>query len=109
MTERRIVNDKWTFAGLLDNPFLAGFFGGLLALRAVPGSTFLGRLYTVIAASILAGFTSPAVAEYFGIESESSRSAVSFLIGLFGLNFVASGTEYIKTLDLRSILPWGKK
>jgi ascorbate-specific PTS system EIIC-type component UlaA len=103
------VNDKWTFAGLLDNPFLAGFFGGLIALRVVPGATMIERLYTVIAACILAGFTSPAVAEYFGVESEAMRSAVSFLIGLFGLNFVSSGTEYIRSLDLRSVFPWSKK
>ena len=103
------VGDKWTLAGLLDSPFLAGLFGGLLALRAVPGATFMQRLFTVISACILAGFTAPAVSEYFGVESESMRSAVAFLIGLFGLNLVSAGTDYIRTLDLKTVLPWGKK
>jgi hypothetical protein len=110
MPRRRVaVGDKWTFAGLMENPFLAGLFGGLLALRGVPGATFMQRFFTVISACILAGFMTPAVSEYFGIGSESMRSGVAFLIGLFGLNLVSAGTDYIKTLDLKSVLPWGKK
>lgn len=103
------MNEKFDPSQLISNPFVAGLVGGLLALRGVPGDTLKERAFTAISACLLAGFLSPAVSEYFGLDSESMRSAVSFLIGLFGLNLVSAGFEYLKVLNLADLVPWGKK
>lgn len=97
----KIELEEW-----LGSPFVAGFVGGLLALRGVPGATFRERAFNVFSAMMLAGFFAPAVADFFGLQTPELKSATAFAVGLFGLNLVATTVELIKALTLDDVLPW---
>ncbi|QIM51630.1 hypothetical protein [Hydrogenophaga crocea] len=91
------------------SPFLIGLLGGVVALRTVPGASWGERAVNAVSASMLAGFFSPAIAEYFGLTTPAMQSATAFAVGLFGLNAVALVVAYIKSIDLSKVLPFGKK
>lgn len=89
------------------SPFLIGALGALVALKGAPGETWQARLFNVFAGSLLAGFAGPALAEYFALPSASAMNgAMSFAVGLFGMNFVATAGAWIKQLQLSDVLPW---
>ena len=96
-------------AKTVQSPFVIGLIGGIVAMRAVPGASWLERSFNAVCASMLAGFVSPAVAEYFGLTSVSMLSATAFLVGLFGLNLTATVMEWIKGAKLADVLPWNKR
>jgi hypothetical protein len=100
---------KIEFEDWIASPFVTGLIGGVLALRGVPGSTLRERLFNVFSAMMLAGFFSPAIAEFFGLHTPAMQSATAFAVGLFGLNLVAAVVEWIKALTLDDILPWRRK
>ena len=102
-----VDNDKW--ASALQSPFFIGLLGGVVALRGVPGQSWGGRLFNVLCATLVAGFVSPAIAEFFNFSSPAMQSACAFVVGLFGLNIAATVVSYINTMDLGAMLPWGKK
>lgn len=91
------------------SPFLIGLLGGVVALRTVPGASWTERVFNAASASMLAGFFSPALAEYFSLNTPAMQSACAFAVGLFGLNAVALMVAYIKTFDLSKVLPFGGK
>lgn len=88
------------------SPWLAGALGAVVALRGVPGSTWLERLINVLCGSLLSGFLSPALSEYFGMSTAAMQSAMSFAVGLFGLNLMAAILAFIKTAKVEDYLPW---
>lgn len=70
---------------LVQSPFIIGFAGALTSMmagRKVP----LGRKLAMGAAGTMsAGFISPAVCVWLGIETPEYRSAMAFAIGMIGL------------------------
>jgi len=101
--------DQDKIAGAVQSPFFIGLLGGIVALRGVPGSSWKERGFNVLSATLVAGFLSPAIAEFFGLNTQAMQSACAFAVGLFGLNITAAIVGYINTADLGAILPWGKK
>ena len=93
----------------INNPFLAGLVGGVIALRGVPGDTWRARAFNALSAMLIAGYMSPAISEFFGLHSDAMQSACAFAVGLFGLNLTATIVLYIQTVKLSDILPWGRK
>ena len=91
---------------LINSPWIAGAMGALVALHGVPGVSWVERLFNLLAGALIAGYVSPAVAEYFGLESEQMRMATAFLCGLFGINVVSAIVQTIRTSDIRDLLPW---
>lgn len=96
-------------AHVSQNPFLVGLLGGVVALRGVPGASFLERVFNSFSAMLIAGFGSPATSEFFGLTTPAMQSACAFAIGLFGLNLVSAVTAYLGTVDIASLVPWGRK
>jgi hypothetical protein len=94
---------------ILNSPFFIGLLGAVVALRGVPGTTWKERIANAASGSAMAGFFSPAAAEYFDLSSPSMRAAAAFAIGLFGLNLMASLLMYIRNMDIAAFIPWGKK
>jgi hypothetical protein len=94
---------------VVKNPFLIGALGALVGLRGVPGATFAERAINAISGALLSGFTSPFIAEYFGMTGDGALSFTAFVVGLFGLNFVASLQVWIKSADASDFIPWAKK
>ena len=101
--------DQDKIAGAIQSPFFIGLLGGIVALRGVPGSSWKERLFNVLSATLVAGFLSPAIAEFFGFSTPAMESACAFAVGLFGLNITAAVVSYINGLDIGTLVPWGKK
>lgn len=97
------------FERLIRSPWIAGGFGALVGLRGAPGATWLERVFNVGCGSVIAGFSTPAVAEYFTVTTPTMQGAVSFALGLFGMNIVAQVTAWIKVLNLSDVIPWLKR
>lgn len=100
-------NDHVTAAhasGLM--PFLLSLAGSIVALRGVPGSGWKDRWFNLLCGTLLGGILGPAIAEWFNLESANLQSACHFLVGLFGLNVVATIVEWIRNVQLSDVLPW---
>ena len=93
---------------LVKSPWVAGAVGAIVALRGVPGITWGERLFNAFSGLMIAGYISPAAADYLGLEGANIQGATAFLFGLFGLNLVAAIVETIRTTDFRGMLPWKK-
>lgn len=95
--------------GVVHSPFLVGLLGAVVALKGAPGDTWPERVFNVVCGALLAGFVSPAVAEYFGLSTPAMHSASAFVVGLFGLNMVAAVVQWIRSATLEDILPWKRR
>ena len=92
---------------VIKHPFFAGVIGSAISLRWVPGRTYSEKVVIVAIGAFTAQFLGPAVGEYFSLQSPGMQSAISFLIGLFGLNMMASVSLWLKTVDIGSL--FGRK
>lgn len=92
-----------------ESPFLVGLLGAIVSLKGAPGMTWKERLFNVTCGTLLAGFLSPALTEYFSLTSPAMQSAAAFVVGLFGLNMTAAVTQWIKGVDVSTILPFGRR
>ena len=77
--------------------------------RGAPGATWKERMFNLVAGTLLAGYLSPALTEYFHLTTPAMQSAAAFVVGLFGLNLTAAVVEYIKGADLGTYFPGRKK
>lgn len=91
---------------VVKSPWLAGALGAVVALRGVPGTSWWERVLNVLSGSLLSGFFSPALSEYFGMTTPAMLSAMAFAVGLFGLNLMAAILDFIKTAKLEDYIPW---
>lgn len=94
---------------LARSPFLIGALGALVALRGAPGESWPTRALSVLSGALIAGFVSPALAEWFSLTTPAMQGALSFASGLFGMNFIAAAVAWIKQLQLSDILPWVRR
>lgn len=74
--------------------------------RAVPGTTWMQRAASIATGALLSGFFSPALSEYFGMTTPAMQSAMSFAVGLFGLNLMAAALDWTKTVKVSDYIPW---
>ena len=93
---------------IIASPFLVGLAGAIVALKGAPGKTWLERVFNASCGAVLAGFLSAAIAEWLGLKTPQTQSAIAFLIGLFGMNLVASANAWLSEAKLSDVLPWIK-
>lgn len=92
------------------DPFVAGAFGAIVALKFAPGDTLLARMFNVMAGALCAGFCSPAVCAYFKVDAASTQSAFSFGIGMFGLSLAAAVVTGLRDIKLADVMSsWLKR
>jgi len=91
-----------------SSPFLAGALGALVALKGTPGASWWERVVNVISGALIAGYLSPAAAEFFALDTPAKQSGMAFACGLLGMNLVAMVVGWTKTLQLSDVLPWMK-
>lgn len=91
---------------VVKSPFFVGLLGSLAGLRSVPGTSWVSRLFNVVAGALMAGFLGPAIAEWFELNSSAMQSATAFAVGLFGLSITVLITEQISTLKIADFIPW---
>jgi hypothetical protein len=91
---------------IVKGPWFAGALGAIVAMgRAVPGMTWTQRLIAVISGALLSGFMSPALSEYFGMNTDEMKSAMSFAVGLFGLNLMSAILDWTRTVKVQDYIP----
>ena len=91
------------------SPFVIGLAGAVVALKGAPGKTWLERLVNAGMGTLMAGFLTPGVTEFFSLPSPAMHAAAAFAIGLFGMNLVAAANSWIREAKLSDVLPWAKK
>jgi len=94
---------------VLKSPFLPGLLGAIVSLRTAPGATWKERVFNVMCGTVMAGFLTPGITDYFHLAEPSMQSAMAFAIGLFGLNIAAAVVLAIKAYDFGSLVPGQKK
>ena len=101
---------EWNFDGISPkNPFIVGFLGAVVSLKGTPGLTWKERAVNVASGTLMAGFLSPALTEYFALTTPAMQSAAAFVVGLFGLNMTAAVGQWIKGADLSLLVPFGRR
>ena len=97
------------FDNALSSPFVVGLAGAVVALKGCPGRSWGERIFNAGCGALLAGFLSAAIAEWLGLRTSETRSAVAFAVGLFGMNLVASVNAWLIDAKLSDVIPWIKK
>jgi len=96
-------------AAVTKSPFFIGLLGAMVALRGVPGASWKSRAFNALSGSLISGFTSPAIAEFFGLNTPTMESAAAFVVGLLGLNITAAVVGWISEMRLSDVLPFLRK
>lgn len=94
---------------IASSPFVIGLAGAVVALKGCPGNTWVERAFNAGCGALLAGFLSAAIAEWLGLRTAETQSAVAFMVGLFGMNLVASVNAWLSEAKLSDVIPWIKK
>lgn len=94
---------------ILANPFTIGLAGAVVALKGAPGKTWAERLINAGAGTLLAGFLTPAVAAFFGLQTPPMQSGIAFMLGLFGMNLTSAINDWIRSAKLSDVLPWVRR
>lgn len=92
----------------MRSPWVAGALGAVVSLRSIPGVSWVERIFNVTCGALIAGYASPAVAQFYGMDSPHMHGAIAFGCGVFGLNLVSAVVETIRTSNLAALLPWRK-
>jgi len=85
---------------VVTHPASAGILGSLVALRYSPGASRWERGVNLASGSVIAIYLGPFTSEWLALHGERPVAAVSFLMGLFGLNLTNRIIEEIKTANL---------
>lgn len=93
----------------LLKPFALGAAGSLVSLRFAPGLTRRERAFNLLCGALMAGFLTDAVVELLGLRSPALWGATAFLVGVFGMNVLATTNAWLRELKLSDVLPWLRK
>ncbi|MEY5100818.1 MAG: hypothetical protein RJA36_3537 [Pseudomonadota bacterium] len=88
---------------ILDVPLHPAFvaaLGSILALKAIPGTSYVEKAGNVGASFAMAIYIGPALVEYMDITSPKIAAAVIFAIGATGLVVFNGVIDAIKKTDL---------
>ena len=94
---------------VVKSPFFVGLLGAIVALRGTPGASVKERVFNLFSGTLLAGYLSPAIVEYFNLASPDMQAATAFVVGLFGLNLTAAIVEHIRGMGLSAYVPGKRK
>ena len=94
---------------IFTSPFFVGLAGAVVALKGCPGKSWGERIVNAGCGALLAGFLSVAIAEWMGLRTAETRSAVAFAVGLFGMNLVASINVWLSEAKIGDFIPWLRK
>jgi len=83
----------------VKTPDVAGSVGAVLGFLSAPGGTRREQAFNLIAGLGCALFIAPYVAERAGMETQASRMAFAFVVGLIGMNILPKLTIAAKRTD----------
>lgn len=81
-----------TALGLSKGATIGGFIGALVSLRFIENLTWKQRVPTVLGGMFAAAYVTPLVIDVVSL-SPKLESAISFLIGVFGMSIAAACTK----------------
>jgi hypothetical protein len=75
---------------------LAGFLGAIVSLKYAKNASTLATGLAVLGGTFTSMFATPFIAEHIPmLQNEPGKNFTAFLVGLFGLNFVAWIYDYL--------------
>lgn len=86
------------------HPFAAGLVGALIGLRFAPGLVWWERMSNVLAGAMFAGYLSPAMGEMLNLTSAPMQSAMSFVLGMFGMSLAAAVFQAVREIAWADIV-----
>lgn len=84
---------------IVKTPDMAGTVGAVLGWLSAPGGTVKMQAFNLGAGIACALFVAPYVAERAGMDSQASRMAFAFVVGLVGMNILPKLTIAAKKTD----------
>jgi hypothetical protein len=99
----------WALISKKFAAFFAGFFGAVVSLKFAQGLTVRSGAITVFCGGVSAHFLTGMTAKYFNLMEY--QDAISFTIGLLGLNIFAAIIKACNEADLWQFIKskWGDK
>jgi hypothetical protein len=67
---------------------LGGFFGSLLLVGKQAGASIRTQLFSILAGTLSANYVTPLAVNFLGVELESAKFAMAFIVGFSGLRLV---------------------
>lgn len=75
---------------LIHSPFIVGFAGAITSMLANGKVPFWRKVSMSVSGMLMAGYMSPLVWMWFGVETVEYKNAVVFLVGMLGMQ-IAGG------------------
>jgi hypothetical protein len=67
---------------------VGGFFGSLLLVGKQKGASIRTQMFSILAGTLSANYITPLAVNFLGIELESAKFAMAFIVGFSGLRLV---------------------
>ena len=99
------------FQRVINHPLMAGAGGALVGvLRFAPGVSLPTKIANAIAGVGVAWYIAPALSELLVLNSDTTKSALSFVVGMFGMSIAAALNEAVRSMQWADILTsWAKR
>ena len=72
---------------------VGGFFGSLLLVGKQKGASIRTQLFSILAGTLSANYITPLAVNFLGVELESAKFAMAFIVGFSGLRLVETLSE----------------
>lgn len=83
---------------------IAGLVGGFLSLKFFEDLNIYGKISTVLGGWACANYGTPAVIEFYSLQSDGYHAGIAFAIGLFGMSIVAAVFQVIRKTDWGAVI-----
>lgn len=98
---------KFELSDLLTHPVIAAAAGSLVALRALPGTSYAEKFANLAAGFAIAAWGGPAIVDWLSIAGPKLASGVIFVCGATGLVAANAVWEGIRHVDLGAwLMSW---
>jgi hypothetical protein len=67
---------------------VGGFLGSLLLVGKQKGASLRTQLFSILAGTLSANYVTPLAVNFLGVELESAKFAMAFIVGFSGLRLV---------------------
>lgn len=85
-------------------PEVSGLAGAALGALNTPGSSKWEKLLNFAAGICAAWFLTPAITEYFAMQTQSAKMAAAFIVGLVGMNLLSKIIDHVRRSKLSDLL-----
>jgi hypothetical protein len=82
------IKQTLTELGINIGMSVGGFLGSLLLVGKQKGASLRTQLFSILAGTLSANYVTPLAVNFLGVELESAKFAMAFIVGFSGLRLV---------------------